>query len=435
MTNDCNLACPYCYVQKDTTYMTFEVGKKAIDYCHNNLVTIRNKYKGLESKCIYNGDDNKLRSTVSFFGGEPLLNFEVLAQIVEYAEETYPGDWYFNLTTNGILLTEKICQFLSKYNFYICLSWDGVKEDQDRQRPYRYSNQSSYDILMQKIQILLNNGPYSELLIRSTITQDNIKNFYKSYKLFESYNFDKFAFDLEYFTIWNEDNLSILQQELEKIYRDRALLYWQGNPPKIDFCLSTEVLKEYFQGQLELLLGIPIYIKKEPTIYTNCGYGLETVVINGKGNFYPCHEEPDFFNPKYSNLIGNLDTGINLKRLEELRNNIKQVEQKFLDNRKCYEDCILKQNHMHCHYTSCPANLLQTQHVTTYNCIIRKYCLNLLLKYGLNLYRNHNPAFISLLETYPTYQVYKDILAQPEGPVRDMYIQRYKSELIYLEQE
>lgn len=435
MTNDCNLACPYCYVEKATTYMTFEIGKKAIDYCHNNLLAIREKYKNVSNQIVFGNNNNILCSTISFFGGEPLLNFNVLKQIVEYAETTYPNDWYYNITTNGILLTKEICEFLNQYHFNICLSWDGIKEDQDRQRPYRYSNQSSYDILMEKISILLSNGPYGDLTIRSTVTKDNIKNFYESYQLFESFQFDKFAFDLEYFTIWNETNLKDLQIELEKVYRHRAIQYFMNQPPALEFCLSTEMLKEYFKGQLELLLGIPLYIKKEPTIYTNCGYGLEDIVINGKGNFYPCHEEPDFKNNKYSNIIGNIDTGIDLVKLEKLRENIKQVEQKFLDTRKCYEDCILKQNHLQCHYTSCPANLLQTQKVTTYNCIIRKYCFDLLLKYGGKLYINQNPYFIALLETYPTYQVYKDILSQPEGPIRNFYIEKYKKELVYVEQE
>ena len=430
MTNDCNLACPYCYVDKSTTYMTFEIGKKVIEYCHQNLLKIKEKYKDIEKK-VANTD--QLKNGINFFGGEPLLNFIVLKQMVEYAEEKYPHQWNWAITTNGTLLTEEICAFFHQYKFDVCLSWDGKKEDQDKQRPFRYNqNISSYDILMQKIPILLKYRPYKNLMIRATVTKDNVSHFYENYKLFENYGFLSFAFDLEYFTNWTEELLNILKLELDKVYRDRALIYMQNKKPSINFVLSTLLLKEYIKGQLEILLDLPIYIEKTPSVYTHCGYGLEAVVVNGKGNLYPCHEEPDFKDNRYSNLIGNIDTGINFEKLEQLRENIKLVEQKFLDNRTCYKDCIIKQYHLKCAYTTCPANLLQRQEVTTYNCNIKKHCLELLLKYSNMLFKQ-STTFIQLLENFPVYQVYKDILSQPEGNIRNMYIQKYKQEYDFYE--
>lgn len=430
MTNDCNLACPYCYVEKATTYMTFEIGKKIIEYCHMNLLKIKNKYKDIEQK-IVNAD--QLKNGVNFFGGEPLLNFTVLKQIVEYAENVYPHQWNWAITTNGTLLNDEICEFFHKYNFDICLSWDGKKEDQDKTRPFRHNKElSSYDILMEKIPILLAHRPYNNFMIRATVTKDNIHHFYENYKLFESYNFSSFAFDLEYFTDWTDELLNILKIELEKIYRDRALIYMRNEKPSMNFLLSTLLLKEYIKGQLEILLNIPIYIETEASVYTHCGYGLEAVVINGKGDLYPCHEEPDFKNKKYSNLIGNINTGIDLIKLEELREKIKLVEQQFLDDRQCYKNCFIKQNHLKCAYTTCPSNLLQKQMVTTYNCIIKKHCLNLLLKYSQLLF-NSSLTFNNLIETYPVYQVYKDIISQPIGPIRDMYIKKYREEYDFYE--
>lgn len=425
LTNACNLRCTYCYINKATDYMTFEIGKQAIDYCYQNLVAFKEEYKDiLESKFIV--------STVKFFGGEPLLNFIVLKQIVEYAENTYPNNWHYCITTNGILLTDEICQFFNKYNFDITLSWDG--QDQNIQRPLKDNTINSNDILINKILLLLNHKPYYNLTIRTTVTKNNISNFYKNYKLFEQYDFNDFAFDLEYFTNWTEELLNLFVLELEKIYRDRALIYQQNKTPKLNFLLSSKVLREYIQGQLEILLKIPDYVNTEPVVYTNCGYGLEVAIIDSKGNFYPCHEEPNFFKSKYINKIGNINTGIDLLKVIELQDKIKQIEQNFLDTRVCYKDCILKKNHLKCAYTSCPSNLLQTKKVTTYNCIIKQYALKFLLEYGMRLY-NQSETFMQRLKIIPAYNVYQDIIAQPEGIIRDAYIAQYKQNLIFMESD
>ena len=415
LTDNCNMNCKYCYEKEmhKNNQIDIKMVKNIIDH------EVKNKTK----QCI-----------ITFFGGEPLLNFKVLQQIVEYAEQTYPNNWEWLISTNGFFLTDDICQFLKQYNFIITLSWDGIKPDQDKQRPIKNSLESSYDILLNKINILLKYQPYNKLNIRTTITKENISNFYLDYKLFEQYNFDSFIFDLEYFTDWTEPLLNILKDEIEKVYQDRAFIYRQNKTPTLNFALSTKVLKEYLQGQLELLLEIPDYVNTEPVVYTNCGYGLEVAIVDSNEFFYPCHEEPNFFKTKYSNKIGTLETGIDLNKLEVLQNNIKQIEQNFLDNRTCYKTCNLKKYHLKCAYISCPANLYQTKKVSTYNCIIKQYCLELLLKYGLQLY-NQSDSFMDLLKTFPTYNIYQDIISQKDEQIKQLYIKRYKKDLIYKESD
>ncbi len=126
ISHDCNLACPYCFAgqgeyQGDRALMSFEVGKKALDF----LIANSGKRRNLE---------------VDFFGGEPLMNFEVVKQLVAYGreqEKLYNKNFRFTLTTNGVLLNEEIMEFCNKEMGNVVLSIDGRKEVHDRMRPSR----------------------------------------------------------------------------------------------------------------------------------------------------------------------------------------------------------------------------------------------------------------------------------------------------------
>ena len=139
IAHDCNLACRYCFAEEGEYHgrralMSFEVGKKALDFLVANSGSRRN----LE---------------VDFFGGEPTMNFEVVKQLVEYGrslEEEHNKKFRFTLTTNGILLNDEILDFANKEMSNIVLSIDGRKEINDLMRPTRNNHGSSYDIIMPK---------------------------------------------------------------------------------------------------------------------------------------------------------------------------------------------------------------------------------------------------------------------------------------------
>ena len=427
LTNDCNLACPYCYVEKAKKYLDIETGKQIVDFAHKNLMVVRDKYKNILPYIVTYNNDHDLISTLNFFGGEPLLNFKVLCQIVEYAETTYPNDFFFTITTNGILLNDEICSFLKQHKIHVTISCDGIKQDQDSQRPLRYSNKSSYDILEKNIQ-LIQSYDINDIIIRMTVTKNNVNHFYDNYLLFEKMKFKIFAFDFEYFTDWTQDLLQIFYKGLEKVFRYRFTQYRQNINPPLKFLMLDELLARYIEGRLQILCNLPLEENK-PTIFNNCGYGLEMLCIGTNGSFYPCHEEPDFYDSNFSNYIGSLSTGVDYEKLEILRQNIKKFEEDFLNNRQCLQDCILKENHIPCYYTSCPANLNQTKKVTTYNCTIRKYFLELILYYSNLLLSMDNELFIDKLKSFPSYQVYQDIISYPPGPERNKFINFYKSQI------
>ncbi|MBD5453875.1 MAG: 4Fe-4S cluster-binding domain-containing protein, partial [Lachnospiraceae bacterium] len=140
IAHDCNLACKYCFAEEGEYHgrralMSFEVGKKALDFLVAN-------------------SGNRVNLEVDFFGGEPLLNWDVVKQLVEYGrsiEKEHHKKFRFTLTTNGILLNDEILEFANREMGNIVLSIDGRKEVNDKMRPHR-GGQGSYDEIVPKFQ-------------------------------------------------------------------------------------------------------------------------------------------------------------------------------------------------------------------------------------------------------------------------------------------
>jgi len=145
MTQDCNLVCKYCIYHPDhpsyrefgKRHMTAETAKQSLDFLK--------KHSALNSEATY----------IGFYGGEPLLNFGIVKLVVEYAKEIFcDKELHFNLTTNAILLTEPVCDYLVKNDMSIMISLDGPKELHDKNRIFA-NNQGSYDLVIKGIQTLL----------------------------------------------------------------------------------------------------------------------------------------------------------------------------------------------------------------------------------------------------------------------------------------
>ena len=140
IAHDCNLACQYCFAEEGEYHgkrelMSYEVGKKALDF----LVANSGNRRNLE---------------VDFFGGEPLMNFQVVKDLVAYGrslEKEHDKNFRFTLTTNGVLLDDDIMEFANKEMGNVVLSIDGRKEVHDRMRPFR-KGAGSYDLIVPKFQ-------------------------------------------------------------------------------------------------------------------------------------------------------------------------------------------------------------------------------------------------------------------------------------------
>ena len=162
IAHTCNLNCSYCFAsqgkyQGDRALMSFEVGKRAFDFLIENSGTRRN----LE---------------VDFFGGEPLMNWDVVKQLVAYArsiEKQHNKNFRFTLTTNGILLDDEIMDFLNKEMSNVVLSLDGRKEVNDHFRR-DYAGNGSYDRIVPKFLELVEKRGGKDYYVRGTFTHNNV---------------------------------------------------------------------------------------------------------------------------------------------------------------------------------------------------------------------------------------------------------------------
>ena len=162
IAHDCNLACQYCFAEEGEYHgkrelMSYEVGRKALDF----LVANSGNRRNLE---------------VDFFGGEPLMNFQVVKDLVAYGrslEETHDKKFRFTLTTNGVLLNDDIMEFANQEMGNVVLSIDGRKEVHDRMRPFR-KGAGSYDLIVPKFQKFADSRHQEKYYVRGTFTHNNL---------------------------------------------------------------------------------------------------------------------------------------------------------------------------------------------------------------------------------------------------------------------
>ena len=162
IAHDCNLACRYCFAEEGEykgrrALMSAEVGKKALDFLVEN-------------------SGNRRNLEVDFFGGEPLMNFDVVKEIVAYGrslEETHDKKFRFTLTTNGVLLNDDIMEFANKEMDNVVLSVDGRKEVHDYMRPFR-NGKGSYDFIIDKFKKFADSRNQQKYYVRGTFTHHNL---------------------------------------------------------------------------------------------------------------------------------------------------------------------------------------------------------------------------------------------------------------------
>ncbi len=265
IAHDCNLKCKYCFAEEGEYHgkrelMSLEVGKKAIDF----LIKSSGARKNLE---------------VDFFGGEPLMNFDVVKGIVEYArsiEEEAGKNFRFTLTTNGILLNDDIMDYINKNMHNVVLSIDGRKEINDMMRP-RAGGQGSYDSIVPKFQKLAESRNQTDYYVRGTFTRNNL-DFGEDVLHLADLGFKQISVEpvvadpAEDYAIKKED-LPVIFKEYEKLATD--ILERRKNGQWFNF----------FHFMIDLSGG-PCLIKR----LVGCGSGTEYLAVTPNGDLYPCHQ-------------------------------------------------------------------------------------------------------------------------------------------------
>lgn len=281
VAHDCNLRCNYCFASQgdfegERLLMDLETGKKAFDL-------------------LIEKSGNRRNLEVDFFGGEPLMNFELVKELVAYGrslEKEYNKNFRFTITTNGVLLDDEKIDFINEHMSNIVLSLDGRKEVNDRMRP-TVNGKGSYDIIVPKFKELIEKRGDKEYYIRGTFTSNNLD--------------------------FSKDALDFYEQGFKKISIEPVV-----TDPKMDYALREEhletILNEYEEFSEEyikikknddefLFFHYMIDLQQGPCLAkraVGCGAGSEYIAVTPEGDIYPCHQfvgNEDF-------IIGNVDEGI-----------------------------------------------------------------------------------------------------------------------------
>lgn len=277
VAHDCNLRCKYCFAstgdfKQGRKLMSFETAKKAIDF----LIEKSLNRKNLE---------------VDFFGGEPLLNFDVVKKTVEYAkkiEKKHNKNFRFTITTNGILLDSEKIEYINENMSNVILSLDGRKSVNDFFRVTKNST-GSYDIIMPKFLEFVEKRKEKEYHIRGTFTKHNL-DFFNDFIHFYEKGFKNIS--IEPVVCEDEQEYSIKKEDLPKIFEEYEKL-------------AEFIIKEkengndinFFHFNIDLDYG-PCIIKR----LRGCGSGCEYLAVSPEGDLYPCHQ----FVGEKEYLMGNL---------------------------------------------------------------------------------------------------------------------------------
>lgn len=287
VAHTCNLNCEYCFASQgkyhgERALMSLETGKRALDFLIENSGTRRN----LE---------------VDFFGGEPLMNLEVVKGLVAYAreiEKIHNKNFRFTLTTNGILIDDDVIDFCNKEMSNVVLSLDGRKEVHDRLRK-DYQGRGSYDIIVPKFQEFVRRRGDKSYYIRGTFTHANT-DFTNDIFHMADLGFKELSMEP---VVCAPDDKSALTKE------DLPLLFEQYE------ILAKEMLKRQKEGNGFTFYHYMLDLTHGPCIYkriSGCGSGTEYMAVTPSGELYPCHQFVG--DKKY--LLGNIYDGVTNKEIQ-----------------------------------------------------------------------------------------------------------------------
>ncbi|MDE7321490.1 MAG: thioether cross-link-forming SCIFF peptide maturase [Lachnospiraceae bacterium] len=281
IAHDCNLKCKYCFAEEGEYHgrravMSYEVGKKALDFLVAN-------------------SGSRVNLEVDFFGGEPLMNWQVVKDLVAYGrslEEPNHKKFRFTLTTNGVLLNDDIIDFANREMANIVLSVDGRKEVHDKMRPLA-GGQGSYDLVIPKFKKVAESRNQTNYYVRGTFTHFN-KDFASDVCHLADLGFQQIS--VEPVVAPESEDYALVPEDIPEILAEYDKL-------------AAEMIRRHKEGRGFNFFHFMIDLKGGPCVYkrlSGCGSGTEYLAVTPWGDFYPCHQ----FVGQESFLMGNVDEGI-----------------------------------------------------------------------------------------------------------------------------
>ncbi|MDK2787063.1 MAG: uncharacterized protein PWP07_288 [Epulopiscium sp.] len=265
IAHDCNLKCKYCFAGEgeyrgQRSLMSAEVGKKAIDF-------------------LIQASGNRRNLEIDFFGGEPLMNFEVVKEIVDYArsiEGEHNKNFRFTITTNGVLLDDDIQAYINEHMHNVVLSIDGRKEVHDRMR-YTINHKGSYDLVVPKFKKIADSRNQTNYYVRGTFTRENL-DFAKDVLHLADIGFKQVS--VEPVVAPKEMSYALREEDLPMLYEQYEEL-------------AKELVKRKKEGQGFNFFHFMIDLSQGPCVakrLAGCGSGSEYLAVTPEGDLYPCHQ-------------------------------------------------------------------------------------------------------------------------------------------------
>ena len=288
VAHTCNLSCSYCFASQgryhgDRALMSLEVGKRAMDFLIENSGTRRN----LE---------------VDFFGGEPLMNFGMVKELVAYCreqEKIHDKKFRFTMTTNGVLIDDDVIDFCNKECHNVVLSLDGRKEVHDRLRK-TVDGRGSYDLIVPKFRKFVEARGGRNYYMRGTFTHENT-DFTNDIFHMADLGFDQLS--MEPVVCSPEDPAALTEEDLPVLFQQYELL-------------AEEMLRREREGHPITFYHYMIDLSGGPCIYkriSGCGSGTEYLAVTPWGDLYPCHQ----FVGEEQFCMGNIWQGITAPDVRE----------------------------------------------------------------------------------------------------------------------
>lgn len=288
VAHTCNLNCEYCFAAQgkyhgERALMSLETGKRALDF----LVEHSGSRRNLE---------------VDFFGGEPLMNFEVVKQLVAYArsiEKEKGKNFRFTLTTNGVLLDDEVTEFANRECHNVVLSLDGRKEVHDRLRK-TVNGQGSYDVIVPKFKDFVKKRGDRGYYVRGTFTKNNLDF---TNDLFHMADLGFTELSMEPVVCSPDEPYALTEADLPTLYEQYEILAKEMLRRKKDGHPIT-----FYHYMLDLTAGPCIYKR-----ISGCGSGTEYLAVTPWGDLYPCHQFVG--DEKYK--MGNIYDGVTNTALQQ----------------------------------------------------------------------------------------------------------------------
>lgn len=281
VAHDCNLKCRYCFAGEgeyhgDRSLMSFDVGKKALDFLVAN-------------------SGNRVNLEVDFFGGEPLMNWQVVKDLVAYGRSIEAANnkkFRFTLTTNGVLLNKENMAFMNEHMHNVVLSLDGRPEVNDHMRPTA-NGKGSYDIIMPKFKAFAQSRGQENYYLRGTFTHNNL-DFAEDVLHMADQGFKQIS--VEPVVSPADMSYALKEEDIPTLMAQYEILAMK----KLDYAAEGRDFN-FFHFMIDLSQG-PCVAKR----LAGCGSGVEYLAVTPEGDLYPCHQYVgvDEF------LMGNVTSGI-----------------------------------------------------------------------------------------------------------------------------